>query len=197
VPTYSKLSLAAAAVLISVGLWAQSEGRSPDKTHSSRHVDLLGKLSYSTSPPIAEPNSVHQTCIAVFRDGSYRILRLISGGPTQRIRGKMPEEQFQKLKTLLAHSDFRDLSGGHGGLIRKGAESFGAEIPREDGIQRLRWLNPDGESPFPSAVVKIVNWLEGFGPKGGELFTETEFPDVCPSEGLRLLQPSVAANTGR
>jgi hypothetical protein len=190
---YSKLFLAAAAALISVGLWAQSEGN-PDETHSSHNVDLLGKFSYSPSAPVAEPNSVLQICVAVSRDGSYRILRLTGEGTTQRIHGKIPMEQFHKLKTLLSHSDFRDLSGGHGGLIRQGAEIFATEIPRVDGVQRLQWLNPDGENPFPHTVAKIVNWLEGFDPKGGESFTETELPDVCPSSGgFRLLQPSVAA----
>jgi hypothetical protein len=58
----------------------------------------------------------------------------------------------------------------------------------------LQWLNADGESPFPESVAKIVDWLQQFEPKNGKDFEYTEFPNVCPSGGLRLVQPAVADN---
>jgi hypothetical protein len=67
-------------------------------------------------------------------------------------------------------------------------------MPGEDEAQRLQWLNADGENPFPDSVTKVVIWLKHFEPTDAKLFEYTEFPDVCPSGGLRLLQPSVAAN---
>jgi hypothetical protein len=67
-------------------------------------------------------------CIAVSRDGEYRIVRSTGlGQPTERLLGKMPKEEFK--------------------------------------------------------------------PKDGNTFENSDYPDVCPSGGLRLLQPSVAENS--
>jgi hypothetical protein len=111
----------------------------------------------------------------------------------------MSQEQIQQLKALLQADDFRSLSGSHGGLIRRDAETFGAEIPiansqNKDATQRLQWLNGDGENPFPNSMAKVVDWLKHFEPTDGKSFVLTDYPDVCPSGGLRLLQPTVAAN---
>ncbi len=65
---------------------------------------------------------------------------------------------------------------------------------REAGAQRLSWLNADGESPFPGFVAKVIYWLRHFEPTDGKPFVYAEYADVCPSSGLRLLQPSVAVN---
>jgi hypothetical protein len=121
----------------------------------------------------------------------------------------MPKEEFSQLSKLLGASEFRNLSGDHGGLILQESESFAAEIPlgdrgREDGARgwpeheaawRLQWLNADGESPFPASVSKLVDWLQSFQPKDAKSFEYAEYPDVCPAGGLRLLQPSVAENS--
>jgi hypothetical protein len=58
----------------------------------------------------------------------------------------------------------------------------------------LEWLNADDADPFPASVGKVVNWLQGFRPKDAIEFSYAEFPDVCPSGGVRLVQPSVADN---
>ncbi|HEV2133106.1 MAG TPA: hypothetical protein VGR47_02480, partial [Terracidiphilus sp.] len=60
--------------------------------------------------------------------------------------------------------------------------------------QRLQWLNADDKSPFPATIEKLVSWLISFQPKDARSFTYAEFPNVCPSIGLSLIQPSVAAN---
>jgi hypothetical protein len=112
----------------------------------------------------------------------------------------MPKEQFQRLKELLGSADFRAFSGNHAAIIHRDAESFGAEVPipgrtqGEDGVQRLQWLTADRENPFPSPVVNVVDWLKHFEPTNGLQFEPTEFPEICPSGGLRMLQPSLAAN---
>jgi len=177
-----------AVVLISGGLFAQEIYHPPDR-------DLLARLSYD-SPMTVQSEDLQHVCVAVSRDGDYRIVRRQSDGQTQRLHGKMPQEQFQQLKSLLASEAFKGLSGNHGGLIRQESESFGAEIVGHDNdrTQRLHWLNADGESPFPAPVSKIVNWLKHFDPKDGKTFDYAEYPDVCPSGGLRLLEPSVAGN---
>lgn len=188
---YAKTFLTAAVLLVSVGLWAQ-------EVYHSLDPDLLARLSYDSSA-VVQGEGVRHICVAVSRDGDYRIVRSPNRGQTQRLQGKMPQEQFQQLETLLESPEFRGLSGNHGGLIRQESESFGAEIPmpgpqREAGAQRLRWLNADGESPFPDSVAKVIHWLKHFEPMDGKPFVYAEYPDVCPSSGLRLLQPSVAAN---
>jgi hypothetical protein len=131
----------------------------------------------------------------------------VEDGQTVWLHGKMAKEQFEQLTKLLESADFRALSADHGGLIFQDAETFGAEIPLGDGWRadgtrkwlehkawRLQWLNADGESPFPDSVAKIVDWLQLFRPKNGKSFVYAQYPDVCPSGGLRLLQPTVADN---
>jgi hypothetical protein len=196
---YAKSFLTAAVLLISVGVWAQ-------EAYHADAPDLLARLSYDHSA-IVHGEDVRQVCIAVSRDGEYRIMRSLTTGEMQRLRGTMTKEQIEELKKLLGSADFRALSGAHGGLIRQEAESFGAEIPAatqspggiplESAIpraHRLQWLNPDGESPFPAPVAKLVDWLKHFEPENAKAFDYAEYPDVCPSGGLRLIQPSVAEN---
>jgi hypothetical protein len=174
---YAKCTLTAAIVMVSFGLWGQEAYQPPDP-------DLLARFSYQ---------GVQRICVAVSRGGDYRLVRSLDNGQTQRLHGKIREEQFQQLRKLISDPHFRALSGDHGGLIRQESESFGAEILRDNGAQRLQWLNADGESPFPGSVSKIVDWLENFQPTGGKPFEFAEYPQVCPSGGVRLLQPSVAA----
>lgn len=177
------------------------------EVYHSVDSELMARLSYDNTGVSLQGN-VRNVCIAVFRDGDYRIVRSLDDGQTQRLHGKMPKEEFRQLSTLLEAADFRNLTGDHGGLIRQEAESFAAEIPlgyrwhadgtgtwfTRDPWQR-RWLNGDGESPFPASVSKLVDWLQRFQPKDGKSFEYTEYPDVCPVGGLRLLQPSVADNS--
>ena len=189
VKPYTKSFLTAAVLLVWVGLWAQ-------EVYHSETSDLLARLSYDSSAGsvITEGEGVRQICVAVSRDGDYRIVRSLNSGQKQRLHGKIQERQLEQLRKLISDSDFRGLLGSHGGLIRQAAESFGAEIPRENGIQHLQWLNGDGESPFPGSVTKVVNWLKHFEPTDGKPLVSTDYSDVCPSGGLRLLHPSVAGN---
>lgn len=182
-----------------VSAWAQQ--------HSHAEVpDLLARLSYERSP--ISDNAVRQVCIAVSREGNYRIFLSTNAanGPI-RLQGKMTEDQFQQLKKLLAEPAFRSLPGSHGGLIREQAENFVAEIPqslRQSGDsplesalphpRRMQWLNADDESPFPVPMAKIIDWMNHFEPKDAQPFDGSEISDVCPSVGLSLIQPSVATN---
>jgi hypothetical protein len=183
---YAKCILTAVVVLVSLGLLAQEAYQPPDP-------DLLARFSYDTSA-IVQGSETLRVCVAVFRDGNYRLVRVPAFGPTQRLHGKIQDTQLQKLRKLISDPHFRTLSGTHVGIIRQESESFGAEILRDSGAQRLQWLNADGESPFPGSVSKIVDWLEHFQPTGGKSFELAEFPEVCPSGGLHLLQPSVSEN---
>jgi hypothetical protein len=197
---YSKTLLTAAILLVASSSIAQEPYRSPDP-------ELLARLSYDISGAVVHGNVGH-VCVAVSRDGDYRVVRSLDNGQTQRLHGKMLKKEFRQLTTLLEAADFRNLPEDHGGLIRQKAESFAAEIPLgerwgEDGARKwleheawhLQWLNADGESPFPASVFKLVDWLQSFQPKDGQSFEYAEYSDVCPAGGLRLLQPSVAENS--
>src|SRR5579864_7232100 len=105
----AKPLLIVGSLLISGGLLAQEIYHPPDP-------DLLAKLSYDNSAIGSEEGAQH-ICVAVSRDKEYRIVRLLNNGMTQRLHGKMTNQQFQQVKSLLGSSDFRILSGSHGGLI--------------------------------------------------------------------------------
>jgi len=169
---------------------------------------LMARFSYDNSG-FAQPGSVLHVCFAVSKDGDYRIVRSLDDGYTQRLRGNMPKEEFRQLSNLLEAADFRNLSGnGWPGVVRQEAETLAAEIAvdgrwHDDGhgtkwlepeSRHLQWLNADGETPFPSPVPKVVDWLKRFEPKNATRFEKTEFPGVCPSAGPRLVQPSISEN---
>ncbi|HUA13730.1 MAG TPA: hypothetical protein VMG31_00425 [Verrucomicrobiae bacterium] len=174
---------------VSTGLWAQEIYHSPD-------ADLFAHLSFNTSA-IVQGDEVRHVCVAVSPDGEYRVERSLVTG-TERLEGKMTRDQLETFKKLLGSEQFRALSGDHGGLIRQDAESFTAEIPAKwqdsNSSQRVQWLNADGDRPFPAPMAKVVDWLKHFQPKDGRSFVYAQYPDICPSRGLRLVQPSVAKN---
>ncbi len=185
---FAQLFFTAAVLLVSSGLSAQ--------IYYSHDADLLARLSYNNSS--METGRLQHICVAVFRDGGYRVVRTKSPN-TQWLEGTMPKEQFEQLKNLLVSAEFKALVGNHGGLLRQESESFGAEVPvpevqhDKDRTLRIQWLNPDGDSPFPGPMLKVVNWLKHFEPTDGKEFEHSENPDVCPTVGLRMLQP-VASN---
>jgi hypothetical protein len=194
-PSPKTLLIAAILLVASVSI-AQEAKPSADAA-------LMARLSYDNSG-FAQPGSVMHVCFAVSKDGDYRIVRSLDDGHTQRLHGNLPKEEFRQLSNLLEGADFRNLSGNGGGLIRQEAETFAAEIAaggrwHDDGhgtkwlepeSWRLQWLNADGETPFPSPVAKVVDWLKRFEPKNAKRFENTEFPDVCPSGRMSLVQPS-------
>ena len=144
---------------------------------------------------VRQGDDVRSICVAVSPAGDYRVVRSLENGRTERMQGKIPAEEFQQLRKALFSAGFRGLAGNHGGMIRQQAESFAAELPVPgDKTQRLQWLNADGDNPFPVPVAKIVNWLRNFEPRNGKELEYSEFSDVCPTVGFRLVQPAVAAN---
>jgi hypothetical protein len=200
----SKTLLMAAILLVASASIAQEVPPSADS-------NLMARLSYD-NPRVALPGDVRRVCIAVSRDGDYRMLQVLAIGLTQRRQGKIPKEEFLQLSTLLGAADFRNLTNHGSPLLREEAERFRAEIPLGDRWRvegdvkrlehkgwRLQWLNTDGESPFPPSVSKLLDWLQHFQPsaiKYGKHFEYDEYSDVCFfGIGLLLLQPSVANNS--
>jgi hypothetical protein len=193
-------------MLLTVTLLVTASIAVAQESYHSPDPDVTARLSYDHSGVVQQGN-VRHVCIAVSRDGEYRIVRSTDEGQTERLHGKMPKEEFSQLSKLLGATEFRSLSGYHGGLVRQEAETFGVEIPVRDSSQldtvgqwpepawRLQWLNGDGGNPFPVSVSSLVNWIRRFQPKDGKTFEYADYPDVCPTGGLRLLQPSVAGNS--
>jgi hypothetical protein len=194
-----KTLLVVAILLVAAVSMAQEAAPSADAA-------LMARLSYDNSG-FAQLWSMTQVCFAVSKDGAYRIVRSSRDGHTQRLRGNMPKEEFDQLSNLLGAADFRNLSGNRlPGVIRQEAETFAAEIAVEgrwhdDGhgtkwfgpeSWRGQWLNAGGETPFPSPVAKVVDWLKRFEPKNAKRFEKTELPDVCPSAEPWLVQPSIS-----
>jgi hypothetical protein len=209
-------------ILIAASLLVASVSLAQEGTPSAEDA-VLARLSYDNSG-LAQPESVFganrvmHVCLAVSKDGDYRIERLLervraqpgsSDDGVQRLRGNLRKEEFHQLSNLLEAADFRSLSGNRWpGVIRREAETFAAEIAvngqwHDDGhgtkwlepeSWRRQWLNADGEAPFPSPVAKVVEWLKKFEPKSAKRFERTEFPDVCPSARPRLVQPSLSEN---
>jgi hypothetical protein len=167
---------------------------------------VLARLEYATSAA-TERGDLRHVCVAITLDGEYQIIRSTIDKPTEYLRGQLSKDRFDRLKTLLSSKEFRSQSGTLGGLIRQDSENFRAEMPRplkkradatyllpEREAWRLEWLNADNTAPFPHSISKVVHWLQSFAPKNGKEFSYADFPNVCPSGGLRLVQPSVADN---
>lgn len=202
---YAKCILVAAVLTASLALFGQEQQR-------FSQPDLLAKLSFDNSGTRLSQGIQH-ICMAVNRDGSYRMIRtpgifrmIPRQSPdwpdrpgTDRLEGTLSQEQLLQFKTLLGPSDLRPFAGNHSGIILESAQIFMAEIPESDKqvsdrTLHIQLLNPDGKNPFPPAVSKIVDWLNGFEPKNAKPSADLEFQDVCPSVGFQLLQPSVASN---
>jgi hypothetical protein len=177
----------------------QSGGPQPDQ--QDHHV--MAKISYSSG--VASDRSVRQICFSVSHDGEYRMLASFSNGGIEVAHGTLAKEKFHELAKLISAPGFRKLTTNEPGLIRGDAEAFAAEIPlagandneaselHQQDAWRLRWLNPDGERPFPLPVSNVVDWVRHFQPKLAQVDSDyTEYADVCPALGFRLLQPSLA-----
>jgi hypothetical protein len=213
---FAKLFLMAAVLTASLALCAQ-EHQPYSGPGQQRPADpnLLARLAFD-SGGLQSPGSQH-ICLAVDRDGSYRMMRINAGlrmvgtlnldpakpdqdtarkllNPTERLEGTMSQKQLLQFKTLLGSPDLRPLSGNHFALIRQSAETFTAEIPvvdkqASDGTLHVHLLNADGQSPFPEPARKIVDWLNRFEPTNANRSANLEFRNVCPTGGLQFVQP--------
>ena len=201
-PRFARLLLTLSILLPASAVWGQQVDKPSDS-------EPLARLAYDTSA-VTRRGDVTHICLAVTRDGEYQIIRSTNDEPTQYLRGQMSKDQFQRLESLLSSKEFRTQRGLPAGLIRQDSESFRAEMPtplqkRADGTYimpppdswHLEWLNADNAAPFPDSIAKVVNWLQSFQPKNGKEFSYAEFPNVCPSGGMRLIQPTIAENQHR
>ncbi len=180
--------------------------RSQEVQEMPAGAQTLARLAFDTTAA-TQRGDLRHVCMSITRDGEYQIIRSEVDKPTEYLRGQMSVDQFDALKKMLSSKQFHSQSRNLGGLIRQDSESFRAEMPvpltkRADGTYilppseawRLEWLNPDDAAPFPHSISQVVHWLRSFEPKDGQEFSYTEFSQVCPSGGVRLVQPSIADN---
>ena len=178
--TAKAVLIAIIATLVTSPSFAQNNGANDE------NATLVARLSYNSTWFVsADQKTSPRICFAVFKDGRYRMLRRATDGKIKRVQGVIVPEELGQIEAMLKSPGFRALAGQRGGgvIIRSGSESFMAEVPREKGVQRLLWMNPDRENPFPEAAAEVVDWLQRFEPKHAETLVGTEFPDICPQLG--------------
>ena len=120
----------------------------------------MARLSYD-NPGVVRQGNVRHICVAVSRDGDYRIVRTPGVGQTQRLNGKMPTDEFRQLTKLLGAAEFRSLSG-HVGLILQESERLADWLQGfqpKDADAKLHGLHPRAlgrptESPLQSSSRK-------------------------------------------
>lgn len=110
---------------------------------------------------------------------------------TELLQGTLSPEELKKLKKLLEDREFLKLTASAPGILRNGAETFVAEVPREDGVQRVVISDTDRENPFPRSANRIINWLQRFKAEGAEPL-DISAQDICPSGELQPIHPATA-----
>jgi len=177
--TVKAVLIAIIATLVTFPSLAQNSGTNDE------NASLVARLSYNSTWFVsADQKTSPRICFAVFKDGRYRMLRRTADGKGQRLQGTILPEELRQIEGMLDAPGFRALAGQRGPfIVLAGSETFIAEVPREVGVQRVLWMNPDREEPFPKPAAEVIDWLQSFEPKHAETLVDTEFPDVCPQLG--------------
>jgi hypothetical protein len=149
---------------------------------------LWARLSY-TSTYVADgnaPSSPH-ICLELQRSGRYRISKLTKGA-VEDLQGKLSQEQVRVLAEML---DGLDFASSGGALVRRGSESFVAEIVRGEENVHLLWIDPDHERPLPKSAARVVRWLQEFRADGARPLMVPEYSanPICPRMSDNPLQP--------
>lgn len=176
---------------------------------TKRQTSLLVRMSFSNSWLPQGFASFPQICFSVDRTGHYEMRRLtmkvstesskenpdkkfVLGTPySELLQGTLSPVEFGKLEKFLEDPEFVKLSSSSPSVLRKGAETFVAEVPRESRVQRVVVSNADGENPFPRSANRFVNWLQHFKAEGAEPL-DVSADDICPSGVLQPVNPTAA-----
>jgi hypothetical protein len=161
------------------------------------------RMSFSSSRLAVEGFFVFpQICFSVDHSGHYELKRLtmkVSGESSQGkifrmvpelLQGTLPATEWASLEKLLEDPELLK-SGSAPGVLRKGAETFVAEVPGENGVQRVVLSNADGGNPFPRSAERVVNWLQHFKAEGAEPL-DVSADDICPSATFQPVRPATA-----
>ena len=184
-PTFKILCMAALCFVSLQDCRAQT-----DSPHKPEQGVVLARLSYtSTYFHVANGNEekyLPSVCFELYRDGQYRIVRTATKGAPPRLgpraenrAGKLSQDQFETISKMLMQLDF---SSSPWGVIRKGSESFVAEIANGAEERRLLWVDPDHQRPFPDSAAKVIGWLRSFNSEDATPFNVPQITTdpVCP-----------------
>ncbi len=199
----SYFAVAAASLLLAPTLvWGQH-------SQNDQRTPLLVRMSFTNSWVAQGLGSSPQICFSADRDGHYEMRRLtvkvsaespqgspddklLPGTPyTELLQGTLSASELEQLEKLLADGEFMKLAASAPNILRKGAETFVAEVPREDYIQRVVMSDADGENPFARSANRIVNWLQHFKAEGAKPL-DVSAEDICPRGSLQPVRPSTA-----
>jgi hypothetical protein len=159
---------------------ASSVGQT-DSPHKPEHGAVLARLSYTSTYIVngSEEKYLPRVCFELYRDGRYRIMRATTKGADENRAGKLSPDQLETVSKMLMQLDFNSSPGG---VIRRGSESFVAEVPNGAEERRLLWVDPDHRRPFPGPVAKVIGWLRGFNSDDAPPFNAPELgtDPICP-----------------
>src|SRR3979490_1776556 len=159
-----KYVVMASVLLASTFTWGQ-------QLQVSGPTSLFVCMSFASSWVPSGFGSSPQICFSVDRSGHYEMRRVTIKGNAkfvdgtahaELLQGTLPPKELKKLETLLQDPEFRTLPKSSGNILRKGAGTFVAEVPRTGEVQRVVTSDTDGENPFPPSAQRIVNWLQQF-----------------------------------
>ena len=189
---FSKRHVVMASVLLASTLaWGQ-------QPQVNGPTSLLVRMSFA-STWVAGFGGFPQICFSVDHTGHYEMRRLtmkgnaefLVGTPhTELLQGTLPPSELGKLEKLLEDPEFLKLTSAPS-ILRKGAETFVAEVPRENGVQRIVMSDADRKNPFPRSAERIVNWLQHFKAEGAEPL-DVSAEDICPSGAVQPVNPATA-----
>lgn len=151
--------------------------------------NFVARISYqnSYSTDGSNPRLSPRICFELYNDGRYRMSRMM-GGTDEALGGKLSQDQVELFMKTLKRIDF---ASNKGGVIRKGSESFAAEIANGGETDRYIWVDPDHQQPFPQSAIKVIDLLREFSPAGASKLTVPELSTdpICPILSDKPLQP--------
>jgi hypothetical protein len=185
--TFARAYLLLSCVLSLENREAVQEARMVKPTQNS----VVSRFSYTSTYGV-DGNREHylpRMCFEVYRDGRYRIARTTTKNVPENRAGVLSQAQLDIISRMLTKLDSSNSSGS---IVRKGSESFVAEISNgTDETTRFVWIDPDHERPFPESVVNIVNWLQSFKAESSTVLNipELSTEPICPRMADRSMQP--------
>ena len=183
----SKMLLVA---LLLTGSAALAQSGSKDSPQLPRKtVRPLARLSYKSVGAVAYGDTASQSssiCFELEQDGHYRIARSMRPDGTELYQVNLSADDLRQVSDMLKSVEFT--KPFRGGPVLRGSESFVAEITRNEETIHAHWLDPDRKQPFPTAVLKIVDWLQHFKVEDA---TRLDYRDlgtssICPGWGEPL-----------
>jgi hypothetical protein len=151
---------------------------------------VLARISYdSTYVSDAEEKRSPRICFEIYQNGRYKI-RKMQKGATESLAGNLSSDEMQEVKKMLKNLDFKSSEGG---LVRRGTESFVAEVVGKEESEQYLWMNPDHQRPFPASAANIIRWLQAFDDRRAAPFADPElsFDPICPRALAKPVQPAV------